>query len=129
MNLDKLDATSSIRVDTHRRQLQFVISGFWELEEMSIFLKDLAKAAHPLIEDNIGYSALGDLSAFVPQDRATADAIRDSLLLASRHGLKRFAVVSPPPLVKMQYRRIAAGLDVEFFDDQTSASRWLSQSN
>ena len=116
-----LAPTSSIHADSQRCELYFAIAGFWQLSEMRVFLDRLANAAKPFMRGKQPFCALGNLADFVPQDRATADAIRDSLLLASRNGLTRFAVVSPPPLVKMQYRRIAAGLDVEFFNEENAA--------
>lgn len=123
--MDTLAPTSTIRADLKALELAFGIAGFWTRESMEAFLDDLAKAAVPFMKQKQSFTALGNLANFVPQDRATADAIRDSLLLASQNGLARFAIVSPPPLVKMQYRRISAGLDFDFFDDETAARRWL----
>lgn len=123
--MDTLAPTSRIDADPRTRELHFTIAGFWTLAAMEAFLTDLARAAGPFIKQRETFTALGNLADFVPQDRATADAIRDSLLLASQNGLTRFAVVSPPPLVKMQYRRITEGLDYAAFDDETSARRWL----
>ncbi|MGB3472528.1 MAG: STAS/SEC14 domain-containing protein [Erythrobacter sp.] len=123
--MSALDPTSRIHANTHRRELYFSIAGFWEPASMKAFLRDLTAAANPFIRDGVEFVAIGNLADFVPQDRETAAAIRDSLLLASQHGLTRFAVVSPSSLVKMQYRRITAGLDVEFFEDEYAAREWL----
>ncbi|MEM7689941.1 MAG: hypothetical protein AAF291_13040 [Pseudomonadota bacterium] len=123
--MDALAPTSKIHADRETCELHFTIAGFWTLATMEEFLRDLAKAAVPFIKAREPFTAMGNLSDFVPQDRATADAIRDSLLMASKNGLTRFAAVSPPPLVKMQYRRITAGLDFEVFDDEVSARHWL----
>jgi len=120
-----LEPTSRIHANTHRRELYFSIAGFWEPGSMKEFLRDLTAAANPFIRDGVEFVAIGNLVDFVPQDRETADSIRDSLLQASQHGLTRFAVVSPSSLVRMQYRRITEGVDVEFFDDEYSAREWL----
>ena len=61
----------------------------------------------------------------MPQNRETAQAIRDSLLTGQKNGLKRFAVVSAAPLVKLQYQRITDGLEVDFFDTPRDAEKWL----
>ncbi len=121
----ELAPTSRIHADLKERVLYFAIAGFWTRDAMEEFLKDLARAAVPFFKEKVAFTAMGNLSDFVPQDRATADAIRQSLLEGSQNGLKRFAIVSPPPLVKMQYKRISAGLDFEFFDDEPSAKAWL----
>lgn len=125
MDMETLAPTSKIHADLKTHELYFAIAGFWTLDAMSAFLEDLTKAAVPFIKERQRFTAIGNLSAFVPQDRATADAIRDSLLLGSQNGLVRFAIVSPPPLVKMQYRRISAGLDFEFFENDDDARHWL----
>ncbi|MEO1730771.1 MAG: hypothetical protein AAFR64_08540 [Pseudomonadota bacterium] len=120
-----LAPSSSLHADTTHKELYFAIAGFWTRDEMDAFLQDLARTAMPFIRTKTPFVALGNLADFVPQNRETADAIRASLLQASRNGLVKFAVVSPPPLVKLQYRRIAEGLDAQFFDDEPSARRWL----
>lgn len=120
-----LAPSHSISVDRTRAELHFAISGLWTSAGMQEFLAELLDRAKPLLRDNAPFSALGDLTDFVPQDRETAQVIRDSILAGRRQGLARFAVVSSAPLVRMQYRRIAEGIEVEFFDTSEEARRWL----
>lgn len=122
-----LAPSSTLYADSSHKELYFAIAGFWTRDEMTVFLKDMARTALPFLRNSEAFTSLGNLENFVPQDRETADAIRASLLEATRNGLVRFAVVSPPPLVKMQYRRIGAGVDVEFFNSEDDARRWLRQ--
>ncbi|MEE4199962.1 hypothetical protein [Erythrobacter sp.] len=126
--MDKLSRTHTIKADTAHSELYFAIGGFWTRETMDGFLKELTGAARPFFKAGEPFNALGDLSAFLPQDRETADAIRQSLMLGRQNGLKRFAVVSTSPLVRMQYRRLTDGLDVAFFDDVEGARNWLRRS-
>lgn len=123
--MEHLHRTQSIHSDEQHRELHFAIGGFWDEPEMLSFLADLASAASPFITKRTSFNAIGDLSAFVPQNRATAAAIRDSLLEAQKFGLQRFAVVTESSLVRMQYRRITDGVDVEFFDNGRDAVKWL----
>ena len=123
-----LAPTHTIHADSARGELHFAIGGFWTRAAMEEFLKDLTRAGLPFLQAGRDFSALGDLSEFVPQDRETAAAIRDSLIEGSKNGLTRFAVVSSSSLVQMQYRRITQGLDVAFFDDVRSAEQWLRAS-
>lgn len=125
--MDRLAPTSKIACDIESRELFFQISGFWQYEGMQEFLRELSEAAKPFFRKRETFGAIGNLSEFVPQDRQVAGAIRDKLLLARKNGLSRFAVVSPPPLVKLQYKRIGEGLEVDFFDDVASARNWLRQ--
>lgn len=117
--------THSITADRDHAELHFAIGGYWEPEGMKRFLFDLGEAAKPFMKAGTPFHALGDFKDFMPQDRATADAIRDSISAGTRNGLKRFAVVSAAPLVRMQYRRIAQAAEVEYFDSRAEAIIWL----
>ncbi|MEE4540255.1 MAG: STAS/SEC14 domain-containing protein [Erythrobacter sp.] len=120
-----LKPSHSLHADLDRGELHFSVGGYWTLDDMRVFLTELSKAVSPLIEKRKPFAALGDLEEFVPQNRETAEAIRDSLLVAKKNGMTRFAVVSSSSLVKMQYRRLTEGLEVEFFDTKASALGWL----
>jgi hypothetical protein len=115
----------SISLKEPRAELHFTIGGFWTCEAMEGFLFDLGEAAKPLMRAGIRFSALGDLRGFVPQDQATAEAIRGSLLLAQKNGMERFAVVADSSLVRIQYRRITDGITARFFDKPSEAQAWL----
>ena len=92
---------------------------------MNEFLATLAEEAKPLMRRHEPFGALGDLTQFVPQDRQTAAAIRSALLMAGKNGLTRFAIVNPAALVKLQYKRITEGMEVDFFTNGQDARTWL----
>lgn len=117
--------THSITADAGRAELHFAIGGYWDRAGMERFLGELGEVARPFLKDRAPFTVLGDFKDFMPQDRATADAIRDSIETGSRNGLKRFAILNAAPLVRMQYRRIAAGTEVEYFDTKVEALDWL----
>ena len=123
--MEQLTKTSSIHCDRDRREIHFTIAGLWTLDAMQDFLRKLGGGAKPLVETPGAFGALGDLSQFVTQQRDVADAIRASLVAAQQHGLDRFAVVATSALLQMQYRRLAEGLEVEFFDSVAAAQVWL----
>ncbi|MBD2841387.1 STAS/SEC14 domain-containing protein [Erythrobacter rubeus] len=123
--MSTLAPVHSISVDLDHAEVHFAVGGFWTTDAMGDFLADLAKAATPFLKSQEPFSALGDLREFVPQNRDTAAAIRDSLLTAQKNGLTSFAVVSAAPLVKLQYQRITDGVEVEFFDTPDAAEQWL----
>lgn len=115
----------TITADTSRAEVHFAIGGYWNEENMRRFLFDLGEAAKPFMKAGVPFVALGDFRDFMPQDRATADAIRESIDAGSRNGLRRFALVDASPLVRMQYRRIAQSTEVEYFDSRVEALDWL----
>lgn len=123
--MNVMTPSHAISADLRRAELHFAIGGYWDVGSMKQFLFDLGEAAKPLMKQGTPFSALGDLSAFMPQDRETSNAIRDAITAGTRNGLVRFAVVSASPLVRMQYRRIAQSVAVEFFDDTAAATTWL----
>ena len=123
--MEQLTKTSSIHCDPDRREIHFTIAGLWTLDAMQEFLRKLGGGARPLIETPGAFGALGDLSQFVTQQRDVADAIGASLTAAQQHGLDRFAVVATSTLLQMQYRRLAEGLEIEFFDSVAAAQVWL----
>lgn len=123
--MGSLKPSHAIRADLGEAEVFFAIGGYWNASDMRAFLFDLGEAAKPLMRDRRPFDVIGDLGEFVPQDRETAGAIRETILVGRKNGLRRFAIVAPPPLVKMQYRRLTEGIEVEFFDDVHSARSWL----
>ena len=117
--------THTITADQTHAELHFAIGGYWDLAGMKRFLFDLGEAAKPFLKAQTPFNVLGDFKDFIPQDRATADTIRDSIEAGSRNGLRRFAVLSAAPLVRMQYRRIAQSTEVDYFDSRAEAIAWL----
>lgn len=123
--MDTLSQSQSISIDKLHTELRFSVGGYWDTPSMQAFLQKLADAAAPFIQQRQNFNALGDLSDFVPQDRETAAAIRDSLMTAKKFGLRKFAVITSSALVKMQYRRITEGVEVAFFESKADALQWL----
>lgn len=117
--------THTITADRDRAEVHFAIGGYWDEAGMKRFLFDLGEAAKPFMKAGTPFAVLGDFKDFMPQDRATADAIRDSIAAGTRNGLRRFAVLAAAPLVRMQYRRIAQAAEVEYFDTKAEALEWL----
>jgi hypothetical protein len=106
-------------------EVYFEISGFWKLAEMKAYLRELNDAAAPIVAQRLPIRVLGEMEGFLPQDRQTGEAIRDHLMMSRRYGLQRVAIVSAPVLVKLQYRRLSEGIEVEFFDSKAEAMAWL----
>ncbi len=119
--------THTITADAGRSEVHFAIGGYWDRPGMERFLRELGEAAKPFMKAHAHFTVLGDFKDFMPQDRATADAIRESIETGSRNGLTRFAILNAAPLVRMQYRRIAAGTAVAYFDTKVEAFDWLRQ--
>ena len=117
--------SSSVSTHETHGEVHFSVGGFWKLDEIQGFLEQLNTASMPIVQANAPIRVLGEMRDFVAQNRETADAIRDHLMMSQKYGLERVAIVAPPALVKIQYRRLSQGIDVEFFDNKTDALAWL----
>ncbi|MEM7666186.1 MAG: STAS/SEC14 domain-containing protein [Pseudomonadota bacterium] len=119
------ETSYSTRLLEEHCEVHFSCSGFWKLEGMLELLEQLNDTVLPLVKARKPIYALGDYEGFVPQDKDTADAIQAHLKNAVKFGLKRIAIVQASPLMKLQYKRLSKGLDVDFFDTKTAAIAWL----
>lgn len=108
-----------------RCELHFACAGFWNPQIMSEFLDLLNETCKPLVMARKPIYALGDFTDALPQDRETTALVRDHLENARHFGLKRVGVVGATALMKIQYKRVAANLDVAFFDSKVEALAWL----
>ncbi len=107
--------------------MHFACAGLWTPQIMSEFLILLNETTKPLVKAGKPIYALGDFSEALPQDRETAALVGDHLENARRFGLKRIAIVGATALMKMQYKRVAADMDVGFFDTRADALIYLRE--
>lgn len=106
-------------------ELHYSCAGFWDKDTMQAFFDQLSETIMPLLKARKPYYSIGDFTDALPQDRETADVIMANLQTAVKFGLRRSAIVNASSLMKMQYRRVAQGVEVEFFDDKAAALEWL----
>lgn len=115
----------AIALNEAHGEVHFTISGFWEFDAMQVFLRELKQSARPYLQWGVPFSVVADMDEFLPQDRQTSAAIRWHLQQARQSGLTRIAIVTRAPLVKSQFRRLAEGIDVAFFDTRLEALHWI----
>lgn len=123
--MSKLDPTHTISSDMARGEVSFVIAGFWTAEKIKPFLAELDSHALPIAREKRPIYAIGNMRDFVPQGRETAAEIADHLHRSKRAGLRKIAIIDPAPLVKLQYKRVSEGIEVEFFSSEAAGRNWL----
>jgi len=123
--MDALKPSCHVTGDAEHGEVFFAISGLWVLDDMKGFLEQLNAAAVPIVEAGKPIHVMGDMEGFVAQTRETGDAISDHLVWSKRYNLTRVAILNASSLVKMQYRRLSEGLDVDFFEERLDALHWL----
>ncbi|MEP3051171.1 MAG: STAS/SEC14 domain-containing protein [Erythrobacter sp.] len=119
--------TSSYDVSYHavHGEVHFKIAGLWQEDAMQTFFDKINEAALPLMKARRPIHALGDMTEFVPQNRVVGEAIRDHLMGAQKFGLRRIAIITDSALVRLQYKRLSAGIEVDYFENQVDAIAWL----
>ncbi|MEL6531199.1 MAG: hypothetical protein AAGK01_05920 [Pseudomonadota bacterium] len=117
----------TVALDEARSEFHSSIGGFWSTDSIQEYFDAVNEATMPLLKARSPIYALVDFSDFVPQDRATGDAIRDHLHMSKKYGLKRLAILGASPLTTMQYKRLSDGINVEFFDSKIDAITWLRE--
>ncbi|MEO1489033.1 MAG: hypothetical protein AAFR88_06300 [Pseudomonadota bacterium] len=88
-------------------------------------LSEISQAALALIKAGMPIYTLTDFTDALPQDQESASIIGQHLQDSVRFGLKRVAVLNASNLMKMQYKRVSKGIDVEFFTSKVHALQWL----
>ncbi|UAB77520.1 STAS/SEC14 domain-containing protein [Erythrobacter sp. SCSIO 43205] len=123
--MDVVDAFYESRLIENKCELHYSCGGLWDEKSMQEMFDSFKETVMPLLKARKEYSSIGDFTKALPQDRGTAQVMLTNLEKATKYGLKRSAIVGASSLMKMQYRRVAAGVNVEFFDNQADALRWV----
>lgn len=117
--------TQAIHFSDEHGEVQFSIGGLWGKHDMDGFLAKLDDASLPLVKQRRRIHVLGDMREFMAQSQDTGDAIRDHLMKAKKFGLEKVAILTDSAMVKLQYRRLSSGINVEFFSSKGQALVWL----
>ena len=106
-------------------ELHYKCGGFWSVDTIDEMFDTLNSTSLPLVKAHKPIYSLGDFTDAIPQDRETAQKIADFLRNAAKFGLIRTAIYGAPALMKLQYKRVSQGIEVEFFDTKAEAVAWL----
>lgn len=123
--MDNLDPTFSVTVDLERGEVHFTVGGLWDMATMLAFQSELLAKSKPLFEKGRKIHALGDLSSFVTQTREISDSMRMVVMESAKLGTVKTAIVGGSTLMKMQYKRLNKGINLEFFEKKNDALSWL----
>lgn len=125
--MNSFDPKSQITRDEERRELHWLSSGLWSVEQARDLVTGLGEASQYFLERRLPFRVLGDLRGFSVQSQEVVDVMKYSQDNAAKVGVDRMAIVHTSTLVKIQFRRISDGLEVEFFPDTESALSWLRE--
>ncbi len=115
----------SVSNDIVRGEIHYACSGFWTMETMVDFQRELIAAARPLFEAGRPIRSFADLRGFVAQTQEVSEAIKFAIGEAVKLGTVRSAILTDSMLTAMQYKRLNVGLEIELFEDKDEALKWL----
>ncbi|MDY7099047.1 MAG: hypothetical protein SXU28_12985 [Pseudomonadota bacterium] len=123
--MDRLKPTYSVRMDEERGELHFVTSGLFDAPTMAAFLREVARQAGPVLASGRKLRAFGDLTDYVTQTKEIGEQMAQTLAQAESSGIEKTAIVINSAILKMQYKRVSEGRNVEIFETAEDALRWL----
>lgn len=114
--------------DDQHREVHYALSGLFTEDVIPNLFKSLFEASLPFIEDKGGFRVLGDLREFVVQPQEISPYMQKSQDDSARAGVDRMAIVYSSALVKLQFTRVSAALELGTFTDPDEALSWLRAS-
>jgi len=126
--MQELKPSYSASIDQHHGELHFATGGLFAVEDMKKFQALLVKTVGPFIEQRRTFRALGDLSEYVTQTREVGEMMRETLENGEKFGVDRTAIVIASATLKLQYKRVSAGRNLQIFDNRFEALEWLRSS-
>ena len=113
------------RLFEDKAELHYACGGMWNKDTMQEMFDSFTETVMPLLKERKSYSSIGDFTKALPQDRETAEVMIANLEKAAKYGLTRSAIINASSLMKMQYRRVAKAVNVQFFDSKVDALHWI----
>jgi hypothetical protein len=116
-----------IEVDTERRLMTVMLSGFWNIQTVSVFLTEIEEKESKLKAAGKPYFVMTDLTEFPVQTREIVDELEHHLKAWSNAG-SFSAIISSSALAELQVKRIAEGGNRRYFSSKNDAMDWLVSS-
>jgi len=123
--MDDLEPYFHVSRNDEFREIHWASGGLWDDEFMMNAQRKLLDMSKPFRDDRKGFRVLGDMRDAKTQSTDMAENIRDSQNASAALGVTHMAIVFSSVLAKMQFRRVTAGLECEYFEDKAEALNWL----
>lgn len=125
--METLAPSFSVKRNDAMREVYYILSGLFSLQDIDALFSELLTTAKPFIEDRKGFRVLGDLREFTVQTREVGERMRLSQETSAKVGVDKMAIVYSSVLLKQQFRRVSEALECEFFETKADAIAWLRQ--
>ena len=124
-SVENLEPYYRLSRDVDRQEVYIEAGGLWTAEFFREFQAALYENALPFVQRKLPHRVLADFRSLVTQNREVSELMQSTLKQSVEIGLKRTAVLASSTLFSLQYRRVAEGFEIEFFEDKVEALRWL----
>ncbi|GAK56779.1 protein kinase [Candidatus Vecturithrix granuli] len=117
-----------ITYDSKHRILKLALWGFWDRSLGEQFRQDFIEEINKFWRGAREWHILADLSNYPPQSEEVQKIVRDAMLFAKAHGLKRAARVVDKMTTQLQFKRLSQEIDFQsyaFFHSEQEAQAWL----
>jgi hypothetical protein len=126
--MQEMTSMHQIKVDTPNAMLEVRITGFWTVDDVAQFGRDMVAATSGFLASGRHFVTLYDYTGAIIQSQDVVAAFQ-ALALATPARSQRAALFTEGGVARMQARRIASVRPEEMraFEDRAAALAWLSQ--
>jgi len=90
-----------------------------------IFRGHMIHICDSMVKSGENFSAMSDLSGLTVHSQDVAPIVAEGSGQMQRVQLKRYAMIVPMALMRLQVKRIHTGVNIEFFENSDDAKSWL----
>jgi hypothetical protein len=114
-----------VKIDRHRHRVVIRAQGQWTMADADQYYDDMQTVLAWATGKKITFSLFADLDGLILHTAEVSKRIEESVLLMEAFPLDRYALYVPSYLMRMQCRRLLAGIDHTFFETKQDATQWL----
>lgn len=114
----------AVQVIPEKARILLLGRGTWTVAD-AIQVREEIRSALELLKDGPPIRMFADLVGHHIEDTRVSDINAETGALIQAANIERYALVMTSAVVKMQARRVLAGVNLRYFDDLDHAAAWL----
>lgn len=118
-----------VKIDRLRRRVFIRASGQWTIPDADVYYTDMAVVANWSHLNGEPISVFADLDGLVLHTPEVSARIEEAVALMRTFPLERYSLIVPSFLMRMQCRRLLAGIPHYFHESTEEAMSWLGWEN
>jgi hypothetical protein len=114
-----------VKIDRLGRRVTIRAQGQWTLGQADAYFGEMAEVLHWSMQSGEPITIFADLDGLIVHPAEVARRLESAVDYMRQFPLKRYALIVPSVLMRMQCRRLLSGIDHSYFEDGIAAKRWL----